>query len=177
LKTTFAVGPETLAPFFALLVERIECGSQDAIHELHLHFLRGVTYLLTRHLGPGRSDALAQQVLADVIDAIRNGEVHEPERLPAFVQTVVQQTIASEIGLLRPGAGAIVIPLEDLASADGALRSLPSRHREILTRFYCQEQPAEKICREMGVTMTQFRIIKSRAKRKFAHPSATKKDI
>lgn len=168
MKSIFAVEPETLAPFFSLLVERIECGSQDAVHELHLHFLRGIKYLLARQFGRAGSDALAQNVLTEVIDAIRNGEVHEPECLAAFVQTVLHRTIASEIDHLRPHTAYSPIRREDLASADRVLRSLPSREREILMRFYCKEQPAETICREMGVTATEFRIIKSRARDKFA---------
>jgi RNA polymerase sigma-70 factor (ECF subfamily) len=177
LKSTVAVEPETLAPFFALLVERIVGGSQDAIHELQLHFLRGIKYLLTRQLGRDRSDELAQDVLAAVINAIRNGEVHEPERLPAFVQAVVQQTIALAHNYLGLQAESRSIRMEDLAIAGRVLRSLPSRDREILLRFYCQEQPPEMICLEMGVTATEFHIIKNRARDKFGQPSAIRKNI
>jgi len=167
LKTTFAVAPESLAPFFALLVEQIESGSQDAIHELHTHFLRGVKYLLTRKVGSDRADKLAQVVMADVVDAVQNGQVHQPERLPAFVKTVVQRTIASAIDRMPHHAESDPIRREELASADRVLRSLSSRDREILIRFYCREQPPEKICREMGVTAAQFRLIKNRAQDKF----------
>jgi DNA-directed RNA polymerase specialized sigma24 family protein len=47
------------------------------------------------------------------------------------------------------------------------LRSLPARDREVLTRFYLQEQSAETICSEMRLTETQFRLIKSRAKARY----------
>jgi RNA polymerase sigma-70 factor (ECF subfamily) len=36
-----------------------------------------------------------------------------------------------------------------------------------LTRFYLKEQPQEQICREMDLSETQFRLLKSRAKAKF----------
>jgi DNA-directed RNA polymerase specialized sigma24 family protein len=47
------------------------------------------------------------------------------------------------------------------------LRSLSDRDREILTRFYLDEQTQEKICKEMRLTETQFRLLKSRAKTRF----------
>jgi RNA polymerase sigma-70 factor (ECF subfamily) len=48
-----------------------------------------------------------------------------------------------------------------------ALEALSQRDRDILVRFYLQEQSQEQICREMSLTETQFRLLKSRAKAKF----------
>jgi len=177
LKTSITVEPETLAPFFAVLVDRIERGSQDAIHELQLHFLRGIRYLLARHLGRDRADYLAQNVMADVVDAIQNGEVRDPEHLPAFVQTTVRHTIALALDYLPSQPASTPVPREDVASAKRILRSLPARDREILVRFYSQEQPPEKICREMGVSAVEFLLIKKRARDKFVRPSTGEKNI
>ena len=47
------------------------------------------------------------------------------------------------------------------------LRGMSGRDREILTRFYLQEQPQDQICKEMHLTDTQFRLLKSRAKARF----------
>jgi RNA polymerase sigma factor (sigma-70 family) len=47
------------------------------------------------------------------------------------------------------------------------LRSLPERDREVLARFYLEEQTPEQICAEMNLTETQFRLIKSRAKARY----------
>jgi hypothetical protein len=47
------------------------------------------------------------------------------------------------------------------------LRQLRERDREILLRFYVHGEQAEQIRREMQLTETQFRLIKSRAKLKF----------
>ncbi len=43
------------------------------------------------------------------------------------------------------------------------LSTLSLRDRDILVRFYLQEQ----ICREMDLTETQFRLLKSRARARF----------
>lgn len=46
--------------------------------------------------------------------------------------------------------------------------SLSVRDREILTRFYIDEQSPERICTDMGITETQFQAKKSRAVARFA---------
>jgi RNA polymerase sigma-70 factor, ECF subfamily len=47
------------------------------------------------------------------------------------------------------------------------LESLSRRDREILIRFYLQEESQDQICRDMELTETQFRLLKSRAKARF----------
>ena len=47
------------------------------------------------------------------------------------------------------------------------LRSLPKRDRDVLVRFYLDEQTPEEICRDLDLTETQFRLIKSRAKARY----------
>ena len=44
------------------------------------------------------------------------------------------------------------------------MKSISPRDREILTRSYLLEQSQERICAEMNLTETQFRLRKSRAK-------------
>ena len=48
------------------------------------------------------------------------------------------------------------------------LGSMPKRDRDVLERFYVLEQTKEEICREMNLTPTQFRLLKSKAKSTFA---------
>jgi len=47
------------------------------------------------------------------------------------------------------------------------LTGISTKDREILQRFYVDEQPQEQICSEMGLTYNQFRLLKSRAKARF----------
>jgi RNA polymerase sigma-70 factor (ECF subfamily) len=47
------------------------------------------------------------------------------------------------------------------------LDGLSVRDREILSRFYLDEQTQEEICGEMDLSETQFRLLKSRAKARF----------
>jgi DNA-directed RNA polymerase specialized sigma24 family protein len=47
------------------------------------------------------------------------------------------------------------------------MQGISRRDREILRRFYVEEQPQEMICEEMGLSYNQFRLLKSRAKARF----------
>ena len=49
----------------------------------------------------------------------------------------------------------------------GILRAMSSRDREILKRFYLDEQTEEQICGQMELTRSQFRLLKARAAARF----------
>jgi len=61
-----------------------------------------------------------------------------------------------------------IIDKQSLELARRVLSSLHRRDREVLTRFYLAGQSASEICSEMDLSDTQFRLIKSRAKARFA---------
>lgn len=168
------------------LVERIQRGEPEALEELYHVFSKGVRFVLCRHLGPQDLDDRLHDVFLIVTQSIRKGELREPERLMGFVRTVVRRQVAARIetavqarrnmadldsGLSlsdgRPDPERIAIERENSRLAMRILHSLPKRDREVLTRFYLQEQPAEAICRDLDLTETQFRLIKSRAKARF----------
>jgi RNA polymerase sigma factor (sigma-70 family) len=121
-----------------------------------------------------------------VIQAIRRGDLREPERLMGFIRTVVRRQISSYIEQAvsrrrEQGEMDSTFSMVDRESSPeqraidqqkrelmaGILNRLGSRDREILTRFYLHEQTQEQICEEMALTETQFRLLKSRAKAKF----------
>src|SRR6202020_3307453 len=57
---------------------------------------------------------------------------------------------------------------EKIALMKQVLREMSDRDFEVLTRSYIREQPAERICADMGLTPTQFQLLKSRAKARLA---------
>ncbi len=149
-------------------------------------FSRGIRYYLCRQLGPQDLDDRVHDCFLVVIHAIKKGDLREPERLMGFVRTIVRRQIAGFIeGMvetrrkqvdlefgnivpdekLDPENSAIYKQRESLAAS--VLKTISGRDREILTRFYLQEQSQEQICKEMSLTDTQFRLLKSRAKAKF----------
>jgi DNA-directed RNA polymerase specialized sigma24 family protein len=149
--------------YFPFLLRRIVEGSQDAEHELSLHFSRGICYSLARRLGPDRAAELADGVFAAVIEAIRNGEICDPNCLTMYVRGEVQRTLAAEEAPPRLNTA----PDRDQLTAARLLRSLPPSHREALLRYYHEAQPVEQICRDLGLTRAQFRAIHDRAKNNF----------
>jgi RNA polymerase sigma factor (sigma-70 family) len=172
---------------WSALVKRVQGGDPDGMEALYGVFARGVRYYLCRQLGLQELDDKVHDVFLIVVNAIRRGEVREPERLMGFVRTVVRRQIAAHIdravqkrkdqvdvesGIrladvrLNPEEGAIERQKAELM--EGILRGISRRDREILTRFYLQEQPQEQICLEMNLTETQFRLLKSRAKTRFS---------
>jgi len=169
-----------------LLVESIRTGESGGMEELYRVFSRGVRYYLCRQLGPQDLDDKVHDTFLIVVQAIKKGDLREPERLMGFVRTVVRRQVAAQIDRAMqnrreqvdmdttvlvsdkhdtPEEAAITRQHE--AVAESVLRSVSIRDREILTRFYLMEQTQEEICDEMGLSETQFRLLKSRAKARF----------
>jgi DNA-directed RNA polymerase specialized sigma24 family protein len=81
--------------------------------------------------------------------------------------------------MVEPGAESAVRdlalnPKPDAIGAQGkqialqTLEAMPARDREALIRFYLKQQTAQEIEAAMDMTDTQFRLIKSGARKRFA---------
>jgi RNA polymerase sigma-70 factor (ECF subfamily) len=168
------------------LVDSIQKGELRGMEELYRVFSRGVRFYLCRQLGPQDLDDKVHDTFLIVVQAIRKGELREPDRLMGFVRTVVRRQVAAQIDRSvqsrreqaeldtrtfvvdrsdSPEEAAIVRQHEKVAEA--VLRGISDRDREILTRFYLLEQTQPEICQEMNLSETQFRLLKSRAKARF----------
>jgi RNA polymerase sigma-70 factor (ECF subfamily) len=171
---------------WADVVERIRRGDPAGMEELYHVFSKGVRFFLYRQLGPRDLDDKVHDVFLIVAQSIRKGDLREPERLMGYVRTVVRRQVAAHIedvvqerrnqtdleGTLvlsdhkpNPERGAIEHQNEELAMR--VLNSIGKRDREVLIRFYLDEQTPDQICQAMKLTETQFRLIKSRAKARF----------
>jgi RNA polymerase sigma-70 factor, ECF subfamily len=171
---------------WAALVAQIKAGDDAGMEQLYKLFSRGVRYYLCRQLGPQELEDKVHDTFLIVVNAIRRGDLREPARLMGFVRTVVRRQVAAyieqavhtrreqtdlETGVMiadrkqNPEQEAILRQKTELMKS--ALEALSQRDRDILVRFYLKEQPQEQICREMSLTETQFRLLKSRAKAKF----------
>jgi RNA polymerase sigma-70 factor, ECF subfamily len=165
------------------LVWRIRTSETDGMAELYQLFSKGIRSYLCRQLGVQDLDDRVHDTFVVVVQAIRRGELRQPERLMGFVRSIVRRQVAAHIRKAiqtRPvqmdfAASArvadahgnpeeIAIFHQQRALAQRLLAELSSRDREILTRFYLHEESDEEICSEMTLTETQFRLLKSRAK-------------
>jgi len=174
---------------FSLLVARIRNGEDHAMYELYKVLCRGIRYYLCRQLGPQDIDDKVHDTFMIVVNAIRRGDLREPERLMGFVRTVARHQVFSYIEknvqsrrdeISLETAGLFVEDRKPTPEEEAVLRQraevmkatlaqLSQRDREILERFYLREETQEQICREMRLTETQFRLTKSRAKAKFGN--------
>ncbi|MBL8231070.1 MAG: sigma-70 family RNA polymerase sigma factor [Bryobacterales bacterium] len=171
---------------YGALVERIRTADPMGMEDLYRIFSRGVRYYLCRQLGSQELEDKVHDTFLIVVQAIRRGDLREPERLMGFIRTVVRRQVAAhienavhnrrdqldlEMGAtladFNEGPEQTAIVQQKAELMEKILRGLNKRDREILTRFYLDEQPQEQICEEMQLTDTQFRLLKSRAKTRF----------
>ena len=82
---------------WAQLVERIRFSQTDGMAELYHLFSKGVRFYLCRQLGIQELDDKVHDIFVVVVQAIRRGELREPERLMGFVRTVVRRQVAAHI--------------------------------------------------------------------------------
>ena len=173
-------------PSWSRLVDRIQAGDPAGMEQLYAVFLKGVRFFLWRQLGPQDLDDKVHDVFLIITQSIKRGELRDPERLMGYVRTVVRRQVAAHIDSAvnvrrnqqsidpsltlsdhQPDPERRAIEKENQDVALRMLRGLPKRDREVLIRFYLQEQSAEEICRDLKLTETQFRLIKSRAKARY----------
>ena len=180
-------------PSWPQLVARVKAGEVAAMEELYRVFSGGIRFHLCRQLGSHDLDDKVHDIFVSVTQSIRNGEIREPERLMGYVRTVVRRQVAAYIdGAVqdrrrrisidpdivlsdhRPDPERSAIERENLDLAMRVLNAVSKRDREVLVRFYLKEEHPDLICREMELTETQFRLIKSRAKARFGELGRTR---
>jgi len=169
------------------IVNQIQRGHNAGIEELYRVLNRGIRYYLGRQLGQQDLEDRLHEIFLIVVSAIQKGQVREPERIMGFVRTVAQRQVAARIERtvhnrqkeceLTPGLDVadqkhdpeqLAMMRQKAELMKNVLAQMPERQREILMRFYRDEQTPEQICQEMSLTETQFRLAKSRAKAVFA---------
>jgi RNA polymerase sigma-70 factor, ECF subfamily len=177
-----------------VLVERVRDGDTAAVSELYHRFHKMIRFMIFRRLGHD-ADCLEDKVhdvFMIVVGAIREGTLRDACRLPGFIQTITVRKAAETIRGIQVkrrevGVEAPLVLLDPTPSAEElalrherrrimveTLQSMSARDREVLTRFYLDEQPAERICTEMGLSMKQFGLLKSRAKARFGEAARSR---
>jgi RNA polymerase sigma factor (sigma-70 family) len=148
-------------------------------------------------LGPDTPEDQLHEVFLVAYKAILDGLVRDPDRILGYIRKVVRIKVGLEIDAIakgrrnlrigEPADGKSFLPgcLSELVDsrhesieqslidqerrdlADRVFRVLPRPDREILTRFYLQEQTQEEICSAMGITVSEYYVRKCRAKARF----------
>ena len=170
------------------LVERIRRGEESGMEDLYRIFAKGVGYPFARQIGRRETQDRVHDTFLIVVNAIQSGELRDPCRLAGFVKTVVKRQIAAHIdtackkrreerdSYIKTCVADRRITAEQrfafgqkVELMRSVLNELSKRNRDILVRSYLNEQSPGRICQEMNLTETQFRLLKSRAKAQFGN--------
>jgi RNA polymerase sigma-70 factor, ECF subfamily len=171
---------------WSVLVAQIKIGDDAGIQHLYRLFSPSVKYHLYRELGPQELADRVHDTFLSIVDALRSGDLRKPGNLIWLIYTEMRRQVTAHIEHAVHNRGR-QIDLEKYGAFDGpkdnleqqtevsrqtklmitVLHSLSQADRNILERFYVQQVTLDQICREMLVTETQFRLLKSRVKFKF----------
>lgn len=170
----------------AKLAWQIQSGDASAIEQMYHAVMPGLRALLALRVPNDLIEDYSHDVFLAVLRFIETGSVRDLRCLPGIIRTIALRIVSER----RTAPSASEVPVDSLIIANlvrdrrsdledslqrkqrmelalATLASLSERDREILRRFYLEEQSQERICLEMGLTDNQFRITKSRAKAKF----------
>lgn len=166
----------------------IAAGDSRGAAALYESFHRGMRYLAARYC-PQHADDCVHDAVIEVIQQIKQRQVKNGAALPGYIRTVLKRTCwdkhaqvcrhdgeadTAEAALeraadTRENALNQLERQERVATMRRGLERLTPRQREILKRFYLEEQTPDVICAEMNLTDTQFRLLKSRSKQQLEH--------
>jgi RNA polymerase sigma-70 factor (ECF subfamily) len=162
------------------LVGAIRSGDRKAEEELVSRYRRGLSMILSSSDSAVREDLL-QETFRLAIAKIRAGEVREPEKLPGFMCSLARNLAIGHRRRAKPSGplpdalpAGEPSPLEEFLNGERAriVRQLlsemePERDREVLYRFYLDEEAKESICTSLGLSSLHFNRVLYRARERF----------
>ncbi len=174
---------EMLHPFSATdLVVRVQQGDRLAEQQLVEQYQSGLLLILRRQTKADIAQEVAQETWRIVIEKIRLAELREPEKLGAFIAQIGRNQLIMHYRRERnAGADSDQIPevehtqgpveLLEQADAQRIARQLlgqlgKERDREILQRYYLDEEEKDSICEDMELTDLHFNRVIHRAKQR-----------
>ena len=106
--------------------------------------------------------------LSQAIDGLQQSIVSLAKRQPVVDDRVrTPNASAGPTGSSRRRVS-VQVPSDQLVQiALRVLEEMPARYREALVRFYAADERPEEIQQALGITETQFRLVKSRARSRF----------
>jgi RNA polymerase sigma-70 factor (ECF subfamily) len=146
----------------------------------------GLRSLIIRRVGdPDAAADILHDAIVTTLQKLRNGEINDPELIGGYIYRVAlnhlrnyrrkdksELTDACDVGALADQAN---VPADTAVQrgqwaqvARDVLISLPtSRDREILIRFYLDEEDKDSICSSLGLSDAHFTRVIFRARNRF----------
>ncbi len=168
------------------LMARIRAGDTAAEAELVERFGPTLAFLARRHTrDAAAAEDLYQETLILALEKIRADAVHDAEKLPAFLRALVRNLA---LKVYRRHGVSKEVPedehSEPVADSAGPLQHLlgqerqrmtrnvlrylgNERDRQVLFRFYLQEEPSAAICRDLDLGQDHFYRVLHRARQRF----------
>jgi RNA polymerase sigma-70 factor (ECF subfamily) len=172
---------------FSRVTHQILMGDTNAVEQLYRYVMPGLRAFVSVRVPRDLIGDVSHDVFLALVQYIEKGSIRDPRCLHGIVKTIAVRVIAEYRKSKSTSAAGLDASLIEASVPDNrqnqevetqkrqrleiamaALASLSERDREILRRFYLLEQSQEQICEAMGLTQTQFRLLKSRAKARFA---------
>lgn len=150
--------------------------ARDAEAELYRLLAPRVRRYGLRHLRDAHAAAdLMQQVMALTLERLRGGELRQPERVLSFVLGTCRLTVMDQRrgerrrdDLLQRYAEALpmadlhVAPRLDHQRVADCLERLPERERSVLVMTFYDDQPADRVALQLGLSAGNVRVIRHR---------------
>ena len=171
----------------ATIVQGIRHGDSDAESRLVERYSNGLRFLLLRRV---HDDDRAQDLLQDTfyiaVSKLREIDLENPERLAGYLRGIairvalnagrrrqrepraMEAEAIAQIPDREPRQFDHVAREQTQAAVHKLLKSMPvKRDREILTRFYVEDQDKEEICKALNLDSLHFNRVLFRAKKRF----------
>lgn len=168
-----------------LLAERIARGDRAAEAAFVTQYRDGVRALVRRHCRPNEPmvDDLVQDVLHRVLQQLRAGELRDAAALPGYVRQAVVFTTTAEYRKRARRGEDHQVPLDTIADGDDPERRATrdeltrrvrtllgeltvARDRELLRRFYIDEQDKDEVCTALAIDESHFHRVLFRARQR-----------
>ncbi len=167
--------------FDAEYVEKLCAGDASTQEHFVAYFSELLRIKLSSRLRSKQAiEDVCQETFARVFSVLRkDGGLHQPERLGAFVNTTCNYVLFEQYRSTRrteelfdlPATGVdsmeIVAAREIKAKVTEILLSLSMRDRGLLKAVFLDERDRDEVCREFGVDREYLRVMLHRAKQEF----------
>jgi len=167
------------------LALRIQAGEAAAEAELFERYRRGVSIIVQRMVRDSCiADDLCQDTFRLVLEKVRRGELRDPQKLSGFICNIARYLAIEHLrqprrtqplgepGLSvpdpKPDPLSTLIEREKMRAIRQVLQEMSlARDREVLRRFYLEEEDKESICADLDLSSLQFNRVVFRARERF----------
>ena len=162
------------------LVNLVQSGNAQAEIAMVTRFAPGLKAMLSRKCAPDIAEDVFQETWRVAIEKVRNGDLRQPDRLPAFIHQIARNQVVmyyrkNSDTQEAPDDNDIIAPAPNPEQAletrriqeyvRGLIEQLETpRDREILKRYYLREEDKEQICADLDLSSQHFNRVVYRAK-------------